>query len=84
MRNDFMQCTFIQFASQADRVRGFYELATRARIDSLPGEVYRVRVDALPLLDEKGIRCQRISHPEAKAMGQPDPSALSRTTLHGR
>ena len=27
-----MQTVFIKFATQPDRVRGFYELATRARI----------------------------------------------------
>ena len=32
-----MQTVFIKFVSEQDRVRGFYTLATRSRIGSLPG-----------------------------------------------
>ena len=39
-----MQSVFIRFLTQEDRVRGFYELATRARISSFPGEVYQVPI----------------------------------------
>jgi hypothetical protein len=31
-----MQTAFIKFTTQEDRVRGFYELATKARIGSFP------------------------------------------------
>ena len=42
-----MQTVFIKFSSQDDRVRGFYELATKAQIGSFPNEVYQVPVEAL-------------------------------------
>ncbi len=41
-----MHTVFIRFLTQDDRVRGFYELATRAHISSLPGEVYQVPLEA--------------------------------------
>jgi hypothetical protein len=34
-----MQTVFIKFSTQQGRVRGFYELATRSRINSLLGFV---------------------------------------------
>lgn len=33
-----MQSIYIKFLTKEDRVRGFYKLATRAGISSLPGE----------------------------------------------
>jgi hypothetical protein len=50
-----MQTMFIRFLTEDDRVRGFYEMATRARISSLPGELYQVPADALGLLEEQHI-----------------------------
>jgi hypothetical protein len=37
-----MQSIYIRFSTPEDRVRGFYELATRSRVGSFPGEVYQV------------------------------------------
>jgi hypothetical protein len=66
-----MQTILIKFPTQEDRVRGFYELATRSRITSFPGEVYQVPYDALRLLDDQQIEYRRATHAEGKtANGQ--------------
>jgi len=62
-----MQTVFIRFSTPDDRVRGFYEIATRSRIGSFPGEVYQVPLDALRLLEEKGIAYRRATDAEVKA-----------------
>lgn len=41
-----MQTVFIKFSTHDDRVRGFYELATKARVGSFPDEIYQVPVEA--------------------------------------
>jgi hypothetical protein len=61
-----MQTIYIKFLTPEDRVRGFYELATRSRIDSLPGEVYQVQLDALPALDDQHIGYRRATDSEVK------------------
>jgi hypothetical protein len=75
-----MQTIFIKFATEEDRVRGFYELATRARIGSFPGEVYQVPIEAMRLLDDQGIGYRRASDAEVKAahdqVRNPAPSIL--------
>ena len=45
--------------NEEDRVCGFYELATRARIGSFPDEVYQVPIEALRLLDDQHIGYRR-------------------------
>jgi len=62
-----MQTVFIRFLTQEGRVRGFYELATRARISSLPGEVYQVPIEALRLLEAQHIAFRRATDSEVKA-----------------
>ena len=62
-----MQTIFIRFLTQEDRVRGFYELATRARISSLPGEMYHVPIEALRLLDDQHIAYRRATDAEVAA-----------------
>jgi hypothetical protein len=59
-----MQTLYIKFLTQDDRVRGFYELATRSRIGSLPGEVYRVPIRALKLLEDQQIAFRRATDEE--------------------
>ena len=61
-----MQTVFVRFPTHEDRVRGFYELATRAHIDSLPGKVYQVPIDALRLLDDQHIAYRRATDTEVK------------------
>jgi hypothetical protein len=63
-----MQTVFIRFLTHDDRVRGFYELATRARISSLPGEVYQVPIEALRLLESQRIAYRRAT--DAEVLGR--------------
>ena len=62
-----MHSVFIRFLTQEDRVRGFYELATRARVSSLPGEVYQVPIESLRLLEGQHIGYRRATDVEVKA-----------------
>ncbi|HJT30520.1 MAG TPA: hypothetical protein VJ783_00530 [Pirellulales bacterium] len=75
-----MQTVFIRFATHEDRVRGFYELATRAHVSSLPGEVYQVPIDALRLLDDQHVAYRRATDDEVKAahdqVRNPAPAIL--------
>jgi hypothetical protein len=61
-----MQTVFIRFLTQQDRVRGFYELATRHSVSSLPGEIYQVPIDAIRLLDGQHIAYRRATDAEVK------------------
>lgn len=61
-----MQTVFIKFLAHEDRVRGFYEMATRSRISSLPGEIYQVPLDAIKLLEDQGIGYRRATDAEVK------------------
>lgn len=75
-----MQTVYIRFQTQEDRVRGFFELATRANISSLPGEVYQVPMDALRLLDDQHVAYRRATDAEVKAshdqVRNPAPAVL--------
>jgi len=75
-----MQTVFIRFLTHEDRVRGFYALATRARVSSLPGEVYQVPIDALHLLEAQHIAHRRATDAEVKAahdqVRNPAPAVL--------
>ncbi|HMC90029.1 MAG TPA: hypothetical protein VKI17_10805 [Gemmataceae bacterium] len=77
-----MQSVFIKFLSQEDRTRGFYELATRARIGSFPGEVYQIPIAALKLLNDQNISYRRATDAEVKAahdqVRNPTPALLNR------
>jgi len=59
-----MQIAYIKFTSRQDQVRGFYALATKAQVTSLPGGVYAVPWKALALLDEQHIAYRRASDAE--------------------
>ena len=61
-----MQTTFIRFLTHEDRVRGFYELATRASCSSFPGELYQVPLTALQLLDDRHIAYRRATDTEVR------------------
>jgi hypothetical protein len=75
-----MHTVFIKFSTQDDRVRGFYELATKARIGSFPDEIYQVPVEALRLLDNQQIAYSRATDVEVKAshdqVRNPAPAVL--------
>jgi hypothetical protein len=61
-----MQTIYIRFLTQEDRVRGFYELATRARLSSLPGELYQVPLKGLRLLEDQHIAYRRATNADLK------------------
>ena len=75
-----MQTVFIKFVTREDRVRGFYELATKAKIGSFPDEVYQVPVNALKLLDDQQVAYRRATDAEVKAahtqIRNPAPAVL--------
>ena len=59
-----MQTVYIRFTSEADRERGFYELATRARVASLPGQIYQIPIGAITLLENENIGYRRATDEE--------------------
>lgn len=75
-----MDTIFIKFATEEDRVRGFYELATRARVGSFPDLIYQVPLDSLRILEEQQISYRRATDAEVEAAhGQvrnPSPAVL--------
>ena len=61
-----MQTLYIKFLNEAARARGFFELAKRSRIGSLPGQVYQVPREALLILEEVHIDYRRATDAEEK------------------
>ena len=61
-----MQTVYIKFLTEADRARGFFELAKRSRIGSLPGQVYQVPLTALQILEDAHIDYRRATDAEVK------------------
>ena len=59
-----MNTIYIKFNSREHQIRGYYELATRASVSSLPDGIYIVPVKALSILDDQHIAYSRISNPE--------------------
>jgi len=59
-----MQIAYVKFNSREDQIRGFYELATKAQVTSLPGGVYAVPLKALSLLEEQNISYRRATDVE--------------------
>ena len=66
-----MKAIFIRFLTREDRVRGFYEMATRASISSLPDEVYQVPTEALRMLEDQHIGFRRATDAEVKDAHDP-------------
>ena len=62
-----MQTVYIRFTSEADRVKGFYELATRARVASLRGEIYQIPLSAISLLEKENVCFRRATDAEVRA-----------------
>jgi hypothetical protein len=62
-----MQTVFVRFITEEDRARGFAKLAKRARISSLPGQVYQIAIDSLTLLESDHIKYRRATDDEVKA-----------------
>ena len=61
-----MQAVYIKFLTEPDRAKGFFELAKRSGIGSLPGQVYQVPLTASPILDESPIDYRRATDAEVK------------------
>jgi hypothetical protein len=61
-----MHTVCIKFLNEADRAKGFFELAKRSRIGSLPGHVYQVPLDGLKILEELHIDYRRATDAEVK------------------
>ncbi len=59
-----MEIAYIKFNRREDQVRGFFELATKAQVTSLPGGVYAVPWKALSLLDAENISYRRATDAE--------------------
>lgn len=59
-----MHTACIKFNAEADRVRGFHELATHFRVTSLPGHIYAVPLASLDHLDALHISYRRASDEE--------------------
>ncbi len=54
----------IKFKSRQDQVNGFYELATKARIRSLPNEVFEISDRHLRILDDAAIAYEIVQRQE--------------------
>ncbi len=72
-----MQTVYIKFLTDGARAKGFYELARRSRVGSLPGQVYQVPFDALKMLEDMHIDFRRATDVEVKDAHDQvrDPSA---------
>lgn len=75
-----MHTIFVKFLTEDDRVRGFFELAKRSRIGSLPGELYQIPLEGLKLLDGLQIAYRRATDIEVKdandQVRNPAPTVL--------
>jgi len=59
-----MKTVYIKFNTSADKVRGFYQLATKAQVSSLPDGIYVVPVFSLRILDAQHISYRRATDEE--------------------
>ena len=59
-----MNIIYIKFNSREDQVKGYYELATKSKVITLPKEVYGVLLSGLRLLDELHISYRRATDEE--------------------
>ncbi len=73
-----MKLAYIKFNNRENQVRGFYELATKAKVISLPNGLYSVPFKSLELLDAQNISYRRATDQEViEANGQiRNPAAL--------
>jgi hypothetical protein len=51
-----MSRVYIKFASDPDRIRGVYALATQASVDSLPEEIFGISAEDLYILKNEKIQ----------------------------
>ena len=73
-----MQTVYVKFLTENDRTRGFYELAKRSKVGSLPGGIYQVSLDGVQLLEDLNIDSRRATDAEVKdahdQVRNPSPS----------
>ena len=67
-----MQTIYLKFLTEPDRARGFFELAKRAGIGSLPGQVYQVSREALLILEALHINYRRATDSEVTGDSDQD------------
>ena len=61
-----MQTIYIKFLNEADRATCFLEVAKRARISSLPGQIYQVPITATTILDDIHVDYRRATDAEVR------------------
>jgi hypothetical protein len=61
-----MQSVFVRFVTEEDRVRGFAMMAKRSQISSLPGQIYQVPIEGIPLLESERINYRRATDDEVR------------------
>ena len=61
-----MNTAHIKFNSREHQVRGYYELATKAKVSSLPDGIYIVSLESLPILEEQHISYRRATDEEVE------------------
>ena len=61
-----MNTAYIKFNNRAHQVRGYYELAIKARVNSIPDGIYIVPIQALAILDEQHISYRRATDEEVE------------------
>ena len=75
-----MNIIYIKFNSREDQVKGYYEIATKSKVITLPNEVYGVLLSGLHILDEVHISYRRATDEEVSiSHGQvrnPSPLVL--------
>lgn len=75
-----MNSLFIKFLTREHQVRGYYLLATRARVSSLPDDIYQVPIQALDLLNAERVAFRRATDAEVQAahdqVRNPTPAIL--------
>jgi hypothetical protein len=75
-----MNSVYIKFLTREHQVRGYYLLATRARVSSFRDGIYQVPIQALDLLNAERISYRRATDAEVQAahdqIRNPTPAVL--------
>lgn len=61
-----MHTAYIKFDDRENEVKGYYELATKAKVSSIPDGIYIVPVQALSILNEQYISYRRVTDEEVE------------------
>ena len=59
-----MNIVYIKFNNREDHIKGYYELATKTKVISLPNEIYGVPLSELQILEELHISYRRATDEE--------------------